>query len=71
MSENSVARRIFGPKRQEVVGSWRRMHNEELHNLYASPNITRVINSRMMTWARNVARMVQIRNAFKILAGKL
>jgi hypothetical protein len=46
--ENRVLRRIFGPKREEVVGGWRRLHNEELHNLYASPNIIRVIKSRRM-----------------------
>jgi hypothetical protein len=48
VSENRVLRRIFGPKREEVAGGWRRVHNEELHNLYASPNIIRVIKSRMM-----------------------
>jgi hypothetical protein len=55
--ENSVLRRIFGPKRDEVTGDWRKQHNEELHNLYSSPNIIRIIKSRRMTWAENVARM--------------
>jgi len=56
-------RRTFGPKREEVAGGWRRMHDEELHNLYASPNIMKVIRSRTR-WARHVAEM---RNAYKIL----
>jgi hypothetical protein len=50
-----VLRKIFGPKREEVAGSWRRLHNEELHNLYASPNITRVIKSRRMRWEGHIA----------------
>jgi hypothetical protein len=48
--ENRFVRRIFGPKREEVVGGWRRLHNEEIHNLYALPNIIRVIKSRMDGW---------------------
>jgi hypothetical protein len=52
-----VKRRMFGLKREEVAGDWRRLHNEELHNLYISPNIIRVIKSRRMRWARHVARM--------------
>jgi hypothetical protein len=55
--ENRVLRRIFGPKREEVAGGWRRLHNEELHNLYMSPNIIKVIKSRRMSWAGQVARM--------------
>jgi hypothetical protein len=55
--ENSVLRRIFGPKRQEIAGSWRILHNEELHNLYASPDIIRVIKSRRIRWVGNVVRM--------------
>jgi hypothetical protein len=55
--ENRVLRRIFGPKREEVAGGWGRLHNEELHNLYASPNIIRVIKSRRMRWAGYVAWM--------------
>jgi hypothetical protein len=54
--ENRVLRRIFGPKREEVVESWKRLHNEELHNLYASPNIIWVIKSRKMRWTGHVAR---------------
>jgi hypothetical protein len=55
--ENRVLRRIFGPKRDEVAGGWRKLHNEELHNLYSSPSRIRMIKSRRMTWAGNVARM--------------
>jgi hypothetical protein len=51
-----VLRRIFGPKWEEVAGDWRRLHNEELHNLYASPNIIMLNRSRMMMWAGHVAR---------------
>jgi hypothetical protein len=51
MFENRVPRRIFGPKKEEVAGGWRRLHNEELHNLYASPNIIRVIKLMRMRWA--------------------
>jgi hypothetical protein len=62
--------RIFGPKREEVAGGWRRLHNEELHNLYASPNIIRVIESRRMRWAGHVVGMGEIRNPYKILVEK-
>jgi hypothetical protein len=55
--ENMVLRRIFGPRRDEVTGEWRRVHNEELNDLYFSPNIVRVIKSRRMRWAGHVARM--------------
>ena len=55
--ENTVLRRIFGPRRDEVTGEWRRLYNEELNNLYSSPNIVRVIKSRRMRWAVHVARM--------------
>jgi hypothetical protein len=54
--ENRVLRRIFGPKRDEVTVGWRKLHNEELHNLYSSPSIIRVITSRMMRWAGHAAR---------------
>jgi hypothetical protein len=68
--ENRVLRRIFGPKRDEVTGEWRKLHNEELHNLYPSPNIIRMIKSRRMRWAEHVARMGEKRNAYRILVGK-
>jgi hypothetical protein len=55
--ENRVVRRIFGPKRDEITGEWRKLHNEELHILYSSPNIIRQIKSRRMRWAGHVARM--------------
>jgi hypothetical protein len=55
--ENRVLRRIFGPKRDEVTGRWRKLHNEELHDLYFSPSIMRLIKSRRMRWAGHVARM--------------
>jgi hypothetical protein len=57
MFENRVLRRIFGPKRDEVTGEWRKLHNEELHALYSSTNIVLVIKSRRMRWAGHVARM--------------
>jgi hypothetical protein len=62
--ENTVLRRIFGPKRDEVMGGWRKLHNEELHNLYASPSILRLIKSRRMRWAGHVAQMGDKRNAY-------
>jgi hypothetical protein len=68
--ENRVLRRIFGPKRDEVTGEWRKFHNEELHNLYSSPNIIRMIKSRRMRWAGHVARVGEKRNAYRILVGK-
>ena len=55
--ENMVLRRIFGPRRDEVTGEWRSLHNEELNDLYSSPNILRVIKSKRMRWAGHVARM--------------
>jgi hypothetical protein len=55
--ENRVLRKIFGPKRDDMTGEWRKLHNEELHNLYSSPNIIRQIKSRRMRWARHVSRM--------------
>ena len=70
MSENKVLRRIFGPRRDEVTGDWRRLHNEELNDLYCSPNTVRVIKSRRMRWAGHVARMCEERGAYRVLVGK-
>ena len=67
--ENWILRRIFGPKRF-ANGKWRRLHKEELHSLYRSPNIVRVIKSRRLRWAGHVARMGEVKGSFKILAGK-
>jgi hypothetical protein len=64
VSENRVLRRIFGPKREEVAGGWGRLHNEELHNLYASPDIIMVIKSRKMRWAGHVACTGEKINAY-------
>jgi hypothetical protein len=68
--ENRVLRRIFGPKRDEVTGEWRRLHNEELYDLYSSPNSIRVIKSRRMRWAGHVARMGEGRGAYRVLVGR-
>jgi hypothetical protein len=69
--ENRVLRRIFGPEREEVVGGWRRLFIEELHNLYSSPNVIRmVIMSRRMRWAGHVAFMGELGNVYKMLVGK-
>jgi hypothetical protein len=65
-----VLRRLFGPKRDEVKGDWRKMHNEEVHNLYYSPNVIRMIKSRRMRRVGHVARMGEKRNAYRILVGK-
>ena len=70
MFENMVLRRIFGPRRDEVTGEWRRLHNEELSDLYSSPNIVRVIKSRRMRWAGHVARMGEERGVYRVLVGK-
>jgi hypothetical protein len=69
MFENSVLRRIFGPKRDEGTGGWRKLHNEELHNLYSSPSIIRMMKSRKMRWAGHAARMGEKKNAYRILVG--
>jgi hypothetical protein len=68
--ENRVLRRLFGPKRDEVTGEWRKLHNEELHVLYSSPSIIRIIKARRMRWAGHVARMGEKMNAYKLLVGK-
>jgi len=68
--ENMVLRRIFGRRRDEVTGELRRLHNEELNDLYCSPNIVRVINSRRMRWAGHVARMGEERGLYRVLVGK-
>jgi hypothetical protein len=68
--ENRILRKIFGLKRDEVIGGWRKLHNEELHNLYCSPSIIRIIKSRRIRWAGHVARMGAKRNAYRILVGK-
>jgi hypothetical protein len=67
--ENRVLRRIFGPKRDEVTGKWRKLCNEELNNLYSLPNIVRVIKSRLR-WAGHVARMGEGRSVYRVLVGK-
>jgi hypothetical protein len=64
-----VLEKIFGPKREED-GSWRKLHNDELHDLYSSPNIVRVIKSRSMRWAGHVARMGEGRGAYRVLVGR-
>ena len=68
--ENRVLRRIFGPKRDEVTGEWRKLHNEELNDLYCSHNIVRMIKSRRMRWARHVARMGERKSIYRVLVGK-
>ena len=70
MFENMVLRRIFGPSRDEVTGEWRRLHSEELNDLYSSPYIVRVIKSRRMKWAGHVARTVEERGVYRVLVGK-
>jgi hypothetical protein len=67
--EKRVLRKIFGPKREED-GSWRKLHDDELHSLYSSPNIVRVIKSRRMRWAGHVARMREGRGVYRVLVGK-
>jgi hypothetical protein len=68
--ENRVLRRIFGPKRDEVTGEWRKLHSGELRNLYSPPDIIRQNKSRRMRWARHVARVGEGRNVYRVLVGK-
>jgi len=68
--ENRVLRRIFGPKRDEVTGKWRKLHNEELIDLYCSPSSVRVMKSRRMRWAGHVARMGVRRDVYRVLVGE-
>jgi len=68
--ENSVLRRVFGPKRDEITGEWRKLHNEELCDLYSLPNIVRVVKSRRMRCAGHVARMGEGRGLHRVLVGK-
>ena len=69
--ENRMLRRISGPKRHEVTGEWRKLHNEELSDLYCSPNIVRVIKSRRMRWVGHVTCMGEGRGMYRVLVGKL
>jgi hypothetical protein len=69
VSENRVFRKIFGPKREED-GSWRKLHNDELHSLYSSPTIVSVIKSRRVRWAGHVARMGEGRSVYRVLVGR-
>jgi hypothetical protein len=62
--------RKLGPKRDGVTGGWRKLHNEELHGLYSSPSIVRVIKARRMRWVGHVARMGEVRGAYNILVGR-
>jgi hypothetical protein len=68
--ENRVLRRIFGPRRDEVTGDWRKLHNEDLHKMYSSPNVISLTKSRRMRWPGHVARIGETRNAYRILVGK-
>jgi hypothetical protein len=69
--ENRVLRRIFGPKRVELAGGWRRLHDKELYNLLASPNAVGVIKSRRKSWAGHLARVGRMRSAYRCFVGKL
>jgi hypothetical protein len=68
--ENRMLRRIYGPKRDEVTGDWRKLHNEELHGLYSSPSIVRVIKARRIRCVGHVARTGEVRGAYNILVGR-
>jgi hypothetical protein len=67
--ENRLLRKIFGPKRDKMTGEWRKLHNEELRDLYSSPSIIRIIKSRRMRWVGHVARMGYKKNAYRLLVG--
>ena len=67
---NGVLRRVFGPKRDKVTGEWRKLHNEELSDLYSLPNIVRVVKSRRMRWEGHVARIMERRGVHRVLVGK-
>jgi hypothetical protein len=68
--DSMMLRRIFGLKREEVMGEWRKLHNKELRDLYSLPSIIRIIKSKRMRWAGHVARMGENRNAYRLLVGK-
>jgi hypothetical protein len=68
--ENRVLRRIFGPRREEVIGGWRKLHNPKLHNLYSLTNIIRIMKSRRIRWAEHVVHMGNKRSIYRILVGK-
>ena len=70
VSENEVLRRIFGPKSNEVTGEWRKLHSEELNDLYSSPNIVLVVKSRRMRWLGHVACMGERRGVYRVMVGK-
>ena len=70
MFENILLRRIFGPEREEVTGEWRKLHNEELNDMYCSPNIIRVIKARRIRWAGHVARMGERSGVRRVLVGR-
>jgi hypothetical protein len=71
VSENRVLRRVFGPKRDEVTGEWRKLYKEELNDMYSLPNIVRVVKSRRMRWVGHVARMGEGRGVHRVLVGNL
>jgi hypothetical protein len=68
--ENRVLRKVFEPKRDEVTGEWRKLHNEELNDLYSLPNIVRAVKSRRLRWAGHVARVGEYRGVHRVLVGK-
>jgi hypothetical protein len=68
--ENGALRRIFGPKRDEIIRGWRKLHDDELHNLYSTPDIILMLKSRKMRWAEHVAHMGEKRNSYGVLLGR-